>query len=264
MKKIQRKWQLALLKNNNLFAVTRVFPRNDSFESEIVNSIIKEISKVQYEENKKLNTKLDDILNYVNIWAHEIKKPLQNLELLNDNWQSQLQIDQTKKFVENVLYVTKSENVNSNLELKAVNLQELVNEALKDFSFQLIDRNISIELHVPTTLILVDKYWLKYTLLQFIDNSIKYGATSIAFSYSAGTLKILDNGVGIHEYELAKVLEKSYVASNVKNQYSTGFGLYISNNILQKMNLNLNISSTVGRWTCIEISNIMEKESTTA
>lgn len=67
-------------------------------------------------------------------------------------------------------------------------------------------------------------------------------------------LEVTDTGIGIPQTEIGLVRDRLYRASNAYSRPGTGFGLAISERIIQEHNGTLTITSTVGRGTTAQVS----------
>ncbi|MBF0244686.1 MAG: sensor histidine kinase, partial [Planctomycetes bacterium] len=96
-------------------------------------------------------------------------------------------------------------------------------------------------------------------LLNLIGNSLKYAdegtELKVNISFEAGSLsgrlKIFDNGRGIPEKDIAKVLNPLTRGSNAGSTKGSGLGLSLARNIMSEHGGELAIESAPGKGTCV-------------
>ena len=110
-----------------------------------------------------------------------------------------------------------------------------------------------------------DASWMVYVLDQLIGNAIKYkrrpeegepeetGRLSIWTEGEQEETKLFveDNGEGIRKTDIRRIFEKGYTGSNYHNgKYkSTGMGLYMVSQIVQKLGHEIRVESKYGEYT---------------
>lgn len=113
-----------------------------------------------------------------------------------------------------------------------------------------------------------DPKWMVFILGQLIDNAVKYRmperAAKLSFYarvFNQDTanerveLSIEDNGVGISQADIVRIFERGFTGTNGRQtSHSTGLGLYLAQQLCQKMGLTLRAESLQGQWTRFIIS----------
>ena len=69
-----------------------------------------------------------------------------------------------------------------------------------------------------------------------------------------GLINIKDNGCGIKEQDLKHIFEPFYSTSSTPTKTGTGLGLAIVKDLVQKLNANISVSSTIDVGTCFQIT----------
>lgn len=65
---------------------------------------------------------------------------------------------------------------------------------------------------------------------------------------------IADNGIGIQEEDLPRVFEKGFTGFNGReNRKSTGIGLYLCREVLDRLNHGISIASRPGQGTLVRL-----------
>lgn len=211
------------------------------------------------EEREKLN----DLMDYYTLWAHQIKTPIAASSLLvgeieDKKVKNQLEQELFKieSYVNIVLQYLRLESFHEDLVLKKENLEDLVKEIVKKYTIFFIQKGLSLNLHDLGRSIITDRKWFVVILEQVLSNSLKYtsqGGIEIYFQEDA--LYIKDSGLGIQDADLLRVFERGFSGYNGRlTQQSSGLGLYLSKKIADELGHQISIASQVGHGTTVMIS----------
>lgn len=96
---------------------------------------------------------------------------------------------------------------------------------------------------------------LDVTLEVICSNALRHNSDTIIINAGSNTLSIKDNGDGIPK-ELLEKLGKEVVQSSSKT--GTGSGLYLAKQLLQLVNWNIEIHSTIGEGTSIILNKVVD------
>ena len=118
---------------------------------------------------------------------------------------------------------------------------------------------MNIHYAMPIRNMLYDALSYAEQVEQILSNALKYtkeGSISIYMSKEkTETLVIEDTGIGISPEDLPRVAEKGFTGYNGRDhKKSTGLGLYLSKEILGKLNHKLELESEVGVGTKVLIN----------
>mgnify|MGYP000891017386 FL=1 len=211
------------------------------------------------EEREKLN----DLMDYYTLWAHQIKTPIAASSLLvgeieDKKVKNQLEQELFKieSYVNIVLQYLRLESFHEDLVLKKENAEDLVKEIVKKYAIFFIQKGLSLSLHDLDRTIITDRKWFVVILEQVLSNSLKYtsqGGIEIYFQEDA--LYIKDSGLGIQDADLLRVFERGFSGYNGRlTQQSSGLGLYLSKKIADELGHQISIASQVGHGTTVMIS----------
>lgn len=223
--------------------------------------------------NKYMNDKLaeayaanQEYREYVEMWVHEIKTPITSAHLIieNDKNISTIRIDdelnKIEHYVEQALFYARSTTLERDFKIEQTTMKELVHEALKSYSKQIIGaggKPVFENLDIP---VFADRKWCVFIIGQIIANSVKYAKGKLILSF-VGTafdngccLSISDNGIGIAEADIPRIFDKGFTGeSGRKYKKSTGIGLYLSRKLCGKMNMKISATSSLQSGTTIKI-----------
>ena len=211
------------------------------------------------EEREKLN----DLMDYYTLWAHQIKTPIAASSLLvgeieDKKVKNQLEQELFKieSYVNIVLQYLRLESFHEDLVLKKENLEDLVKEIVKKYAIFFIQKGLSLNLHDLGRTIITDRKWFVVILEQVLSNSLKYTSQGgIEIYFQEDTLYIKDSGLGIQDADLLRVFERGFSGYNGRlTQQSSGLGLYLSKKIADELGHQISIASQVGQGTTVMIS----------
>lgn len=211
------------------------------------------------EEREKLN----DLMDYYTLWAHQIKTPIAAGSLLvgeieDKKVKNQLEQELFKieSYVNIVLQYLRLESFHEDLVLKKENVEDLVKEIVKKYAIFFIQKGLSLNLHDLDRTIITDRKWFVVILEQVLSNSLKYTSQGgIEIYFQEDTLYIKDSGLGIQDADLLRVFERGFSGYNGRlTQQSSGLGLYLSKKIADELGHQISIASQVGQGTTVMIS----------
>ena len=211
------------------------------------------------EEREKLN----DLMDYYTLWAHQIKTPIAASSLLvgeieDKKVKNQLEQELFKieSYVNIVLQYLRLESFHEDLVLKKENVEDLVKEIVKKYAIFFIQKGLSLNLHDLDRTIITDRKWFVVILEQVLSNSLKYTSQGgIEIYFQEDTLYIKDSGLGIQDADLLRVFERGFSGYNGRlTQQSSGLGLYLSKKIADELGHQISITSQVGQGTTVMIS----------
>lgn len=188
-------------------------------------AILKDILKVVEEENLKIHSNLNHLLNMIRLEEFSADYVPETIDLLKS-------------------------------------VKKVINNKKNQFVFNNVYPKIICDLTEAP--ILSDKKWNEVILEQIISNAIKYSLAHdkskfISFiiekekNYTILTIK--DEGAGIPLYDIDRVFEPFFTGENGRNfKSASGIGLYLCKMISDKLGHKISISSTVGLGTEVKIS----------
>nr|WP_282917396.1 sensor histidine kinase [Streptococcus canis] len=192
----------------------------------------------------------------IKMWSHQMKLPLSALSLMiqtqnTDLKEYQQQVYRLEQYLNSLLSYLKFKQHQDDFRFQAVSVREVVSSVIKKSSQLCIAKNISMEIQGDWQ-VKTDKKWLSFALTQVIDNAIKYSNKGghISISIKEGSMSISDNGIGILKEDLPRLFDEGFTGFNGhEHQKATGLGLYMTKQILDQLNLDIQIESVVGEGT---------------
>lgn len=269
----KRSFYRRLVKNahelDKSYLVGTTIEEPDFYEGRLIAEVIYEMSKAMNEEIKELSISLKDFKEYLEMWIHEVKIPLSALELMAHNHKklfdhsSLEQLRRVENYVDQVLYYVRQESSEKDYLIKKTDLKKVVTSVALKNKDQLLEGKISLLADDLSGEVYTDSKWLEFVIDQIISNAIKYrnpGKKSrieitTTDEKDAIALHIEDNGLGIKESDLPRVFDKSFTGYNGRRiSTSTGMGLYIVKNLIQKLGHKIEITSKENEFTRVTIT----------
>lgn len=226
------------------------------------------IDKSMMENINNYRNETEDFKEYVEMWIHEIKIPIAGLMLMyhnnktvNKNFLDQL--NSLDNLTDQILYYVRSNYAEKDFLIKEASMDKIINEVLLKNKDSILENHIDVTVDVKNVKVLTDSKWLVFILNQIINNSIKYSDNSrnsyimfyIEDNEKETTLHIKDNGIGVNASDLKHVFDKSFTGENGrKMRNSTGFGLYISKKLIEKLGHKISATSEENKYFEITIT----------
>lgn len=199
-----------------------------------------------------------EMVDYYTAWVHQIKTPIaaMRLRLQSEDSDSSRRLladlGRIEQYVEMVLTYLRLEGEGTDYVFREAKLDDIVRPALRRFAGEFIARRLTLD-YTPTDVrVLTDEKWLSFVIEQVLSNALKYtpqGGVSV-YVEEPKTLCIRDTGIGIAPEDLPRIFEKGYTGCNGRaDKRSTGIGLYLCRQIMEKLSHTIRIESEMGVGT---------------
>lgn len=247
---------------------------------DIIEYDYQELAKKLYQAKQELISKnriaKKELLDYYGMWVHQIKTPIAALDILLQNTERMLyQLDEKEmmqkaisvsdmkmelfkieQYVEMALNYLRVEDISSDLVFKKHELDDMVRQVIRKYVKIFISKKIKIDFKPTKACIVTDEKWFIFVLEQLISNALKYTKKGqISIYMKEKSLVIEDTGIGIPAEDLPRIFEKGFTGYNGReNKKSTGIGLYLCKNIMDKLQWNITVDSEVGSGTKIYLT----------
>jgi len=212
----------------------------------------------------------------------EAEEIAQNSILVENAQQKQQELFRIEQYVDMALqYIRLGTGIN-NFVIEELNLDEIIKPSIHKFAKQFIHKKLRLTYAAQDIRAVTDKKWFGFVMDQLLSNAIKYtkqGSITIQVTkiqtapdtetddsaqhwyhkedappVESVCISIEDTGIGIRAEDLPRICEKGYTGYNGHaDKYSTGIGLYLCREILDKLGHPLNIISEEGKGTKVEL-----------
>lgn len=217
--------------------------------------------------------------DFVSNVSHEIRTPLsligmfaETLELNRVDTEEQKneyykiirkETERLTRIVNSILKFSKMESRNEKFIFEKVNLNDLLDEVLHTYQYELSKNKYECIINKLDQLppIEIDKESVVEATINVIDNALKYCDGKCKLEISTGIkdnyefIEIVDNGIGILKENQKKIFEKFYRVSsgNIHNSKGSGLGLSIVKNIMEAHNGNVIVESKLGKGSTFRL-----------
>ena len=240
-------------------------PKN--YEGQLLYEILEESNRAMHEHVNEYKIMQSEYMEYIEAWVHEIKTPIALTKLVSEKSEGrtktiiQSEAKKIEQYVEQVLYYSRSTDVNKDYIIKEFEIKETIKSVIRNNRYDLINGRFQIDIENVQGTVISDEKWIEFIINQIIVNSIKYKKecnpkiTSYTKKYSDKIiLTIEDNGVGIIDKDIDKVFNKGFTGYNGRIfGKSTGIGLYLCKKLCLKLGLNITLSSQHEKGTKVNI-----------
>ncbi len=268
----RKKYYDNFLNNLNLldkkYLILETLEEPEFLDGKVFYDALYKIDKSMMENINNYRNETEDFKEYVEMWIHEIKIPIAGLMLMyhnnktvNKNFLDQL--NSLDNLTDQILYYVRSNYAEKDFLIKEASMDKIINEVLLKNKDSILENHIDVTVDVKNVKVLTDSKWLVFILNQIINNSIKYSDNSrksyimfyIEDNEKEMTLHIKDNGIGVNASDLKHVFDKSFTGENGrKMRNSTGFGLYISKKLIEKLGHKISATSEENKYFEITIT----------
>jgi len=209
---------------------------------------------------------------FISMASHELRTPLTAIkgyaELLKEKKEIQsdeqsshflgnisISVERLQELVNDVLEVSRAEGNRLPMEIVEFDPNEIISQSVEEMRSQAAAKELALNYQPlgEPLVIRADKDRLKQVLINLIGNSVKYtlkGSVEVSVKTKGKELLITvaDTGIGISSEDQANLFQKFYRIQNehTKNVTGTGLGLWITLEIIKKMNGNITVESIEG------------------
>lgn len=236
--------------------------------------------------NEMLNRQ-QDMTEYYSMWVHQVKTPIAALKLLIDEdmaayveaeniesndmrvineSQKRNELFRIEEYIDMMLQYTRLGAQTNDFVIERIMLDEVIKNSIHKYAKQFIYKKLRLNYEPNDIAAVTDKKWLGFVIDQLLSNAIKYtkqGSITIQIEKIADasgesvSIIIEDTGIGISAEDLPRICENGYTGYNGHaDKHSSGIGLYLCKEILDKLGHGILVTSEIGKGTRVEISNI--------
>jgi len=212
---------------------------------------------------------------FVSIVSHQLKAPLSGIrwsaDILLDDKSGTLNSRQEEhlkdiqenttriiRLVSDLLDVSRIEAGKMNMNIREVNLKEIVEDVAKEFNSFAKANNVELVTDIGGNVnkVKTDPIRIKLVVQNFIDNAVKYtsnkkGLVKIYLKNKGKDVfcSVTDNGAGISKEEQKKIFNKFFRGNKIvrKQTIGTGLGLYIAKAAIESSKGKIGFSSKKGK-----------------
>lgn len=262
----------------------RILSKYDDNFSEIIYKIneivyLYEEKLAEYRKNEDANNQLLTSL------SHDIRTPLTSIigytdaikkEMLKNDFEYE---PASKKVIENYIDIVREKShslkeyldnvfdwfkLNSNefyLDLKDTEITELSRNIMKSWIVIFEEKTIDFDIEIEEKEIIckIDQNAYSRIINNIIQNAVEHSKTekiqiTVKEKREEVIIKIKDFGVGINSVDLEHIFDRLYKCDKARNKVGSGLGLYITKELVEKMNGYIDVVSEIGKGTEFKIN----------
>lgn len=197
----------------------------------------------------------------VKLWAHQMKVPLSVVSLMVQTDQLKRddvsqQVMRLENYLATLLNYLKFSDNRDDFRFELVDVTHVLRELVKKYRLLFIHKNISLVME-GEWLAKTDRKWLGFALSQILDNALKYTKEGgqISIQLKGNQVTISDTGIGILPEDLPRLFEDGFTGYNGhEHQKASGFGLYMTKQILDQLGLSISVTSEVEVGTQVTVA----------
>lgn len=245
----------------NLPIMVDSLPHSNKITEEKLNSIIKRLIELNYENTTRLKYIQQNNFEYFTVWVHQIKTPISAVQMILQSEDISAgsaisaELFHIEQYTEMALQYIRLDSDSSDFVITNYSLDLIIRQAVRRYAPLFIRRKLSIDYQPADAEIITDEKWLCFVVEQLLSNGVKYtvkGCISIRFKNDI--LSVSDTGIGISPEDLPRIFEKGYTGMIGRmDKKSTGLGLYLCKKICNKLGHKLYAESEVGKGTTVYI-----------
>ncbi|UQS85285.1 HAMP domain-containing histidine kinase [Apilactobacillus apisilvae] len=185
-------------------------------------------------------------------------------EILNESIKSSVdEINRMKSLVQEMLDLSRAEQVEINYNNKLTDVQDIVHQEYNDFKMIHPDYTFNLDDDIDDeTIIQIYRNHLEQILIILLDNAVKYSTKrkeihiSLSIKYRYVDIAVQDFGEGINEESINKIFNRFYRVDKARSrdQGGNGLGLSIAKRLVEAYHGKISVESSAGYGSIFTIS----------
>ncbi|MBE7178721.1 MAG: HAMP domain-containing histidine kinase, partial [Mucilaginibacter polytrichastri] len=219
--------------------------------------------------------------DFINNMTHEFKTPVSTIMIASEALKDEEIVEDKQRVnrlanmiydenvrlgnhIERVLNIARIERDDFKLDIKPVNVNDLVGLVLDSMELQLQKKHaeLSLKLEALPDVIEADELHFSNILYNLLDNALKYSRDQPKISVSTMTdgghvlITVSDNGIGMNREQQSRIFEQFYrvPTGNLHDVKGFGLGLSYVQTIVKRLNGTIAVSSEKGKGSVFTLS----------
>ncbi len=237
---------------------------------------IGEVAAAFNQMTSRLQVSFDQIRDFTDNVSHELRIPLailkgetelnlrrpRSLEKYQAVLRSNLEeILRMQKMVEKLLFLSKADRGEMELDLIEIDLSQLLKEIASQIQVTAREKGVSIRLDAGGTVYMNgDELLLRELLFNLTQNAIRHtpsgGEVTLGLSVKGGGIELFvaDTGIGIPSDEKDRIFDRFYQIDRSRSNKGRGLGLSICKSVVEAHFGTIQVESTLGRGSRFTVS----------
>lgn len=235
---------------------------SNSYVDELYRNLIGVVEREGAALISEYDGKKQEMTDYYTMWTHQIKTPIAALRLLLQGKKQPLEeLFKIEQYAEMALHFARLDSLSSDLLFQEQDIYVLVKKAVKKYSILFIGSGLSFSMDEFCAHAVTDEKWISFVIEQILSNALKYTHTGGIRIYATDRggqetqkdtafIVIEDSGIGIKQEDLPRIFERGFTGYNGRlDKKSTGIGLYLCKQILDRLSHTIRVESRIGEGT---------------
>ena len=237
-------------------------PEENSYIDELYRQMIEAVAAEERGFQSEYDEKKRDMADYYTMWTHQIKTPIAAMRLLLQGEKQPLEeLFKIEQYAEMALYYARLDSISSDLLFQTQDVYAVIKQAVKKYAILFIGSGLSFTMEEFSAYAVTDEKWLSFVFEQILSNALKYTREGGIRIYGldqngektqeeASFVVFEDSGIGIREEDLPRIFERGFTGHNGRyDKKSTGIGLYLCRQILDRLSHTIRVESRIGEGT---------------
>ncbi len=239
-------------------------PESASYIERLYQEMVCRTEEEQRRIVSESDAKKQDMADYYTMWTHQIKTPIAALRLLLQNGSEKRELEELFKieqYAEMALHYARLDSLSADLLFQEQDIYAMLKQAVKKYAILFIGSGLSFTMDTFSIHAVTDEKWIGFVIEQVLSNALKYTANGEIRIYGldregrvtsgeASFLVIEDDGIGIRKEDLPRIFDRGFTGYNGRfDKRSTGIGLYLCRQIMDKLSHTIRVESQVGEGT---------------
>lgn len=262
--RIRKKDRILQEVKQNIDITVENLPETKAVVEQDYQELLNNILSAKQTEAQQQKSKMNELTEFVTLWTHQVKTPLTALTLavkasgLEEKAEYADRLFEIEQYCDIILQYLRMEGEGTDLLLEEYPVKPMVNQAVKYFARSFIGKGLSVSIDLPEGQKLVtDEKWMVFVIKQVLSNALKYtkeGGITITMP-KPNTICIADTGIGISKEDLPRITERGFTGYNGRmDKKATGIGLFLVDNIMEKLGGSVKITSELGEGTQVYLT----------
>ncbi|SHI19938.1 sensor histidine kinase [Sporanaerobacter acetigenes] len=166
-------------------------------------------------------------------------------------------VTRLSELVEGILFLSRD----AQPQYSQVNVRSLLEEILLDVEDKAKEKEISMTIKGEDVVVLTDDMLLERTLLNLIDNAIKYNVeggyveVSLSESESEVVIQVADTGIGISDEKKKHIFDLFYRIEESRSRVTGGYGIGLAlvQNIITRLGGSISVSDNIPQGSIFQV-----------
>ena len=218
--------------------------------------------------------------DFINNMTHEFKTPIATISVATDSITNAKVVNDPERIryfagmikkenlrmnrqVEDILTIARLDRKDFEFTWEAVNVHELINDAVQGISIQVEKRDgkINLELNASNSVITTDKIHGTNVIYNLLDNAMKYSVNPPEIKITTSNkpkgvlISVEDKGIGMTKAVQSKIFERFYrqTSGNIHNVKGFGLGLNYVKAVLEANCGTISVQSEPGKGSRFDV-----------